>query len=76
MHAVEESSTNEGYLVNDQQDDDFPLFLETQNHPPCTRRGRGNLQTQQWARHPSGHALHAVTQPVAGTRNDGGANNA
>ena len=39
MHAVEESSTNDGYLVNDQQDDDFPLLLETQIRSPCTHRG-------------------------------------
>ena len=28
MHAVEESSSNEGDLVNDQEDDVFPLLLE------------------------------------------------
>ena len=51
-----------------------PVLLQTQIRSPCTHRGKKNLQAQQWSRHPSGHALHAVTQPVADTRNDGGAN--
>ena len=28
VHAVEEGSSNEGHLVDDQEDDVFPLFLE------------------------------------------------
>ena len=54
MHVVEESSTNEGYLVNDQQDDDFPLLLEARTARLSPGEGGGTCKRNNGADIPLG----------------------